>query len=370
MFSFLPLAAIVYNRTLRLPFQERLGPTVGPTTNLEPLNHNSVSADRVYWRVEGSLLELTTVRPIGFFTWNAQTFTERWVRRGLVLLMALLRPFLYAANRKFATRAVHTVLRGISRDRLDLLGEEYFQYKLKPYLKPDGVQALSALVNSGKKVVLVSQGLDHVMRPLAQHLGVKWLIANRLEFRDGMGTGRLLDPVVRPRGLFARITGTGPDGSRTAEKLVHDLGLADVAELQSAVVAAKRQAPELERPIVDFDGNGRLQPFSVRKALAGKHVMLIGVTGFIGKVWLVNTLMDLPEIGKIYLLIRRQKSNPAQQRFEKLVEESPVFDPLYERYGSGLLSFLQERVEVVEGDVSQPGLGLTAGKIGGAAKET
>ena len=50
----------------------------------------------------------------------------------------------------------------------------------------------------------------------------------------------------------------------------------------------------------------------MRAALAGKQVMLIGVTGFIGKVWLVNLLMDLPEIGRIYLLIRRQKSNPAQ----------------------------------------------------------
>ena len=60
------------------------------------------------------------------------------------------------------------------------------------------------------------------------------------------------------------------------------------------------------------------------------------MTGFIGKVWLVNTLMELPEIGRIYLLIRRQKSNPALRRFEKLVEESPVFDPLYERYGADL----------------------------------
>ncbi len=64
--------------------------------------------------------------------------------------------------------------------------------------------------------------------------------------------------------------------------------------------------------------------------------MLIGVTGFIGKVWLVTTLMDLPDIGKIYLLVRRQKSNPALKRFEKLVEDSPVFDPLYSRYGGGL----------------------------------
>ena len=86
--------------------------------------------------------------------------------------------------------------------------------------------------------------------------------------------------------------------------------------------------------------------------------MLIGVTGFIGKVWLVNTLMELPEIGRIYLLIRRQKSNPAIRRFEKMVEESPVFDPLYSRYGADLSQFLRERVEVVEGDVCAPGLGL------------
>ena len=143
----------------------------------------------MYWRVEGSLLELTTVRPIAFFTWNLQTFTERWIRRGLVFLMAVLRPFLYATNRVFATRVVHSVLRGVSRDRLDLLGEEYFQYKLKPQLKPQGVEKLKALIESGAEVVLVSQGLEQVMRPMARHLGAKWVIANRLEFRDGIATG-------------------------------------------------------------------------------------------------------------------------------------------------------------------------------------
>jgi len=331
---------------------------------LKTSDHNSAgtsAAPRVYWRVEGSLLELTTVRPIAFFTWNVQTFLQRWLRRGLVLLMAVLRPFLYAANRVFATRVVHTVLRGVSRDRLDLLGEEYFQYRLKPELKPDGVRELKALANSGADVVLVSQGLDHVMRPLARHLGVKWIIANRLEFRDGIATGRLLDPVIRPRGAFARIVGAGPDGRRDPERLVRDLNLQGVEALEPAVIPAERQIPVLERPIVRFDGAAQSGSFSVRAALRGKHVMLIGVTGFIGKVWLVNTLMDLPEVERIYLLIRRQKSNPAQRRFEKLVEESPVFDPLYERYGTGagLARFLAERVQVVEGDVTQPDLGLS-----------
>ena len=71
-----------------------------------------------------------------------------------------------------------------------------------------------------------------------------------------------------------------------------------------------------------------------------------------------SLLSDLPEIGRVYLLIRRQKSNPATRRFEKMLEESPVFDPLHERYGGKLGQFLGDRLEVVEGDVSQPGLGL------------
>lgn len=338
-------------RTARLP-----APCASGTVRLTQQKSNSTS-QRVYWRVEGSLLELTTVRPIAFFTWNAQTFSERWLRRSIVLIMALLRPVLYLLNRGFATRVVYSILRGISRDRLDLLGDEYFHYKLKPRLKPEGIEQLEKLVKSGAKVVLVSQGLEFVMRPLAQHLGIQWIIANRLDFRDGIATGRLLDPVIRPRGIFARVASSGPDGIRSTERLAHDLGLLpDMLEM--AVIPAERSAPTPNHPIVRFEPGRSQAPLSVRSAFRGKHILLIGVTGFIGKVWLVNTLMDLPEVGRIYLLIRRQKSNPAQQRFEKLVEESPVFDPLYERYGSRLLQFLQDRVQVVEGDVSQPGLGI------------
>jgi thioester reductase-like protein len=315
-------------------------------------------AGSVYWRVEGSLLNLSTVQPVAFFTWNAQTFLQRWVRRGLVLIMATLRPFLYAAHRAFATRVVHSVLRGVSRDRLDLLGEEYFQYKLKPHLKTEGVRQLKEIVDSGTHVVLVSQGLNHVMVPLAQYLGARSVVCNRLEFRDGIATGRLLTPVIRPRGAFARIVGDGPNGQRSAEQLMRDLGLRSADEIRTAVMAAERYVPTSARPVVLFDKDESVQPLSVRKALAGKHVMLVGFTGFIGKVWLVNLLNDLPEVGRIYLLIRRQKSNPAVRRFEKVVEESPVFDKLHERYGAKLPEFIANKVEVVEGDVSEPGLGL------------
>jgi len=318
------------------------------------------SRPATYWRVEGSLLNLTAVRPVGFFAWNAQTFLERWTRRGTMGVLALARPFLYATNRVVATRLLHTVLRGVSRDRLDLLGQEYFEYVFKPRLKPRGVEKLKEAQASGDRIVLVSQGLDHIMRPLAEYLGVSELVSNRLEFRDGLATGRLLEPVIRPRGALAKLAGHKPDGRIKAEKLAEDLGFGKRPEiLEAAIQPARRTSPKVAPATIQFPGRPQIARLSVRESLAGKNVLLIGATGFIGKVWLASVLHDLPEIRKVYVLIRRNRSQTALARFQKIVEESPVFGPLAEKHGPRFARFLQQRVTVVEGDVTTPGLGLS-----------
>ena len=237
---------------------------------------------------------------------------------------------LFAFDRIFATRALHTLLRGVSRDRLDLLGEEYFNYILKPRLKPKGVAKLKEAKARGARIVLVSQGLDHVMRPLAQYLGVEYLIANRLEFRDGLATGRLLSPVIRPRQVLARIIGRNPDGRVGPKRLARNLGYYNRKEiLDKAVIPARRQIVSLNTPTVIFEPRKRVEKLSVRQTLSGKHVLLIGFTGFIGKVWLAKILDEIPEIAKVYLLIRRQRSTTAQKRFERIVAESPLFENLH-----------------------------------------
>jgi thioester reductase-like protein len=314
-----------------------------------------------FWRVEGSLADLGAVRPVAYFTWHSHTFVERWARRGGMLLLALVRPALYASHRVFATRVLHTLLAGVTRDRLDLLGEEYFEYVLKRQLKPDGVERLRACVTAkgAGNVVLVSQGLDHVMRPLAQYFGAKWLVCNRLEFRDGMATGRLLDPVIRPRSPLAWATERGADGSVPAERLLRNLGLTAHRELlQKAILPAERPKAPNHRALVVFGREKQPAPLSVRRTLTDKNILLVGVTGFIGKVWLAQLLSEVPQIGKIYLLVRRQRTMTAQRRFEKIFEESPVFDPLQDQLGERFANFVGDRIEVVEGDVSRPGLGM------------
>src|ERR1700729_368155 len=315
----------------------------------------------VYWRVEGSLLQVGAMRPVGFFTWNSQSFSERGAGRFGMAGMALSRPFAYAASRTFATRFLHTLLRGVSRDRLDLLGEEYFQYVLKPDLRKDASDKLLEAVRSGQRVVLVGQLLDHILRPLASHFGIESFISNRMEFRDGHATGRLLDPIVRPRGPFAWIAGSSLDGRTPKEKLLRQLGWSKTPErLQSALQSSAHPAIVTGRAVAALGDVPRVERLSVRETLANRHILLVGVTGFIGKVWLVDLLENVSNVGKITLLIRRNRTTSAQRRFEKIVEESPTFDGLQERYGRRLGQFLKEKVEVVEGAVSRPGLGMDA----------
>ena len=313
-----------------------------------------------YWRVEGSLLEISALRSLGFFNWNSQSFLERWVRRAAMLANGLLRPPSYLASRTFATRLMHTVLRGITRDRLDLLGEEYFQYELKPRMRRDAVEKLVDAVRSGERVVLVGQLLDHILRPMAEYFATEGLIANRMEFRDGVATGRLLDPIVRPRGPFAWLASGTVDGHVSREKLLAQLGWERNPEsLDTAAQSVTRPKMTAGRPVELLASTPRVEHLNVCESLSGKHLLLIGVTGFIGKVWLVDLLEKIPNIRKVTLLIRRNRTTSAQRRFEKIVEESPTFDTLHDLHGTKLADVLNEKVEVVEGDVSQPGLGLS-----------
>jgi len=320
-------------------------------------NENSGNTP-VYWRVEGSLLELSALRQVGFFTWNAQSFAERWRRRLGVALMTLLRPFAYIAGRSFATRLLYTSLRGVTRDRLDLLGEEYFEYALKPGLRKEGIAAVRRAHEGGQQIVLFGESLDHVLRPLAKHLGVEWFIANRMEFRDGVATGRLMTPVVHPRGPLAWIASGDANGSVSEKQLLAQLGLEEGAQLQQATQLVERALPMESPSVVSFDGAPAVAGLSVRRALSGKHILLVGVTGFIGKVWMVDLLEQVPDIAKITLLIRRNRTTTAQRRFEKIVEESPTLDGMQKTYGPRLGDFLRDKIDVVEGDVSLPGLGL------------
>lgn len=103
--------------------------------------------------------------------------------------------------------------------------------------------------------------------------------------------------------------------------------------------------------------------FSVIDALAGREVMVTGFTGFLGKVLVAQLLADLPAIRRVHVLIRASRNEDALSRFVRIAARSPAFRPLRERFGDDLGAFLGARVEVHEGDVSEPLFGLSEAAV-------
>lgn len=104
--------------------------------------------------------------------------------------------------------------------------------------------------------------------------------------------------------------------------------------------------------------------WSVREALEGRRILLTGVTGFLGKVWLAHLLEAAPGVARVHLLVRAGRARGgARGRLEDLLATSPAFWPLHERHGAGLGRFLGARLDVLAGDVASPDLGLDAATL-------
>jgi long-chain acyl-CoA synthetase len=97
---------------------------------------------------------------------------------------------------------------------------------------------------------------------------------------------------------------------------------------------------------------------SAKRAIEGSRLFVTGVTGFLGKVWLAMVLERLPEVGRVTVLIRGRKGESAEHRFVQIARRSPAFRSLRKKLGSELETFIESKVEVLEGDVSRPFCGL------------
>jgi long-chain acyl-CoA synthetase len=112
-------------------------------------------------------------------------------------------------------------------------------------------------------------------------------------------------------------------------------------------------------------------PFSVSEIYKGRKVFILGSTGFVGKVLLSMLLDRFPQIGRAYVMVRRGSGTDSEARFWKSIATSPAFNPLRDKHGGpeGLAKFLKEKVVVVDGDITEPNLGLTEENAERVAKD-
>uniref|UniRef100_A0A1I7XCB3 Fatty acyl-CoA reductase n=1 Tax=Heterorhabditis bacteriophora TaxID=37862 RepID=A0A1I7XCB3_HETBA len=90
----------------------------------------------------------------------------------------------------------------------------------------------------------------------------------------------------------------------------------------------------------------------VEDVYANRSVLLTGATGFLGKVLVEKLLWAIPNIGKIFLLIRPAKGLSPKERLEKILQ-----DPLFTRIRNEKPQVLHKLVPI-PGDLMEDSLGL------------
>ncbi|MGH7949841.1 MAG: HAD family hydrolase [Candidatus Binataceae bacterium] len=149
-----------------------------------------------FYDVDGTLCGLNLVHLTLFVLANLGEWSARI---SYLLRFAARAPALYFAeknDRRLLNAVLFESYRGISRDRLTALGDEYCERVLFDRLYPGAVELLDANRRAGIEPVLVTGSPEFIVAPLACHLGVSEFAANRLQMRAGRATGRLAEPIM------------------------------------------------------------------------------------------------------------------------------------------------------------------------------
>ncbi|XP_015602023.1 putative fatty acyl-CoA reductase CG5065 [Cephus cinctus] len=94
-----------------------------------------------------------------------------------------------------------------------------------------------------------------------------------------------------------------------------------------------------------------MTPSSIKELMTDSCVLLTGVTGFVGGSLLERILCLTPGPEKIFVLVRKKQGVDPQDRL-KTILSSPLF--------SGVHPDKLQRVQVIPGDITQDGLGLSS----------
>jgi long-chain acyl-CoA synthetase len=151
--------------------------------------------------------------------------------------------------------------------------------------------------------------------------------------------------------------GNGHNASKGGYFLETELAWGATSPTKPWPDAMKVPLPPLREPVTSKPR------IDVSETFKGKRILLIGTTGFVGKVALSMLLDRYPEVGAVYCLVRPGAGNTADERFYKKVATSEAFDPLRAKYGAGYEAFLRSKIIALPGDIGRPLCNFTEEQI-------
>ncbi|HSU41316.1 MAG TPA: HAD-IB family hydrolase [Polyangiaceae bacterium] len=149
-----------------------------------------------YFDIDGTLVRTNLVQPTLYYLLNQGTPVQTALRLGKALFKAPRMAYAEILDRRTFNELLYSAYAGMSEDRLALLADEVFDAVLRPALYPAAQGLVDKSRAAGHEVVFVSGALDWIVRRVAAHFGGGGVIANRLELKAGIATGKLLKPVV------------------------------------------------------------------------------------------------------------------------------------------------------------------------------
>jgi len=149
-----------------------------------------------YFDVDGTLVKTNLLHPTVMVLANQATPQQSLTRIGRALLDGPRMAWAERSDRRKFNEMLFMHYKGVTADRMAVLSEEMFESMLKPRLFKGSVDLVQKCKDAGQRVVFITGNLDTIITPLARFLGADHVISNRLEFKAGKATGKLMRPVV------------------------------------------------------------------------------------------------------------------------------------------------------------------------------
>ncbi|KAF9592125.1 hypothetical protein IFM89_012554 [Coptis chinensis] len=92
--------------------------------------------------------------------------------------------------------------------------------------------------------------------------------------------------------------------------------------------------------------------------LRGKVFLITGATGFLAKVLIEKILRTVPDVGKIYVLMKAKDKEVAMERLKKEIINTELFKRVHQSHGKSHQAFMLNKLVAVVGNVCESNLGM------------
>lgn len=214
-----------------------------------------------FYDFDGTLAGSNIVVRYAFYARRFPTRTLAAYRTTKLLLSVPFLAGLDLYSRSLFNRVFFRQYAGLGREWLTHSAEAMFKEVILPSIFPEVRNLIEEDRRQGYCPVLVSGELDFVLRPVVRYLGFDRLVANSLEFRDGMATGRVMPPLVAEHEKVAAIRricgelGAEPGESKAYSDSSSDLPMLEAVGHPVAVNPdrrLKRVAKARRWPVLDL----------------------------------------------------------------------------------------------------------------------